>query len=141
MVQGFEFVVFAVVAVAIYAMRAPDLSFSRVDRPAAILALAIGAAFAVFLFGIRTSPFMVAVYFIIWWTVLFAILPIGVRSQVEDGVVVEGSEPGAPTAPLLMRKVAINTVVSTAVFAVFWVVFTYRLVSLDDLATFWGLLR
>jgi predicted secreted protein len=141
MIQGFELVIFAVVAIAVYAMRAPELALNRIDRPALTLAIAIGAALAAFLFGIRTSPFMVAVYFIVWWTVLFAILPFGVRSQAEDGVVVEGSEPGAPTAPLLMRKVAVNTIVSTALFAVFWTVFTYKLVSLNDMATLWGLLK
>jgi predicted secreted protein len=141
MVQGFEFVIFAVVAIAIYSMRATELSLTRFDRSAAGLALVIGAAIAAFLYGIRTSPFMVAVYFIIWWTVLFAILPFGVRSQVEDGAVVEGSEPGAPTAPFLMRKAMVNTLVSTSIFAVFWTVFTFRLVSLDDLATLWGVFR
>ena len=29
--------------------------------------------------------FAIAIYFIIWWTVLFAVLPIGVRTQGEDG--------------------------------------------------------
>ena len=28
-----------------------------------------------------------AVYFVIWWTVLFAVLPFGVRSQAEAGSV------------------------------------------------------
>lgn len=27
----------------------------------------------------------VAIYFIIWWLCLFAVLPFGVRSQVEEG--------------------------------------------------------
>ena len=34
-----------------------------------------------------------AFYFIIWWTLLFAILPFGVRSQQEMNNVVPGSEP------------------------------------------------
>ena len=29
--------------------------------------------------------FAIAIYVVIWWTVLFAILPIGVRTQGEDG--------------------------------------------------------
>jgi len=35
--------------------------------------------------------FAIAIYFIIWWTVLFAVLPIGVRTQAEDGAVVPGT--------------------------------------------------
>ena len=35
-----------------------------------------------------------ALYFIIWWLTLFAILPLGVRSQHEAGEVADGTEPG-----------------------------------------------
>ena len=41
-----------------------------------------------------------AIYFIIWWTVLFAVLPFGVRSQGESGTVIPGTDPGAPVVPL-----------------------------------------
>jgi predicted secreted protein len=57
-----------------------------------------------------------AVYFIIWWTVLFCILPLNVRSQVEAGEVTEGTEPGAPVAPQLARKAIITSIVSLVVF-------------------------
>jgi predicted secreted protein len=30
-------------------------------------------------------PFAIALYFVIWWTVLFAVLPFGVRTQDEAG--------------------------------------------------------
>jgi predicted secreted protein len=83
----------------------------------------------------------VAVYFIIWWVVLFAVLPWGVRSQVEAGEVVPGSDPGAPALPKLKSKVIWTTLVSALLFAAFQVIYRYRLVSLDDLATLWGLLR
>jgi predicted secreted protein len=83
----------------------------------------------------------VAVYFIIWWVVLFAVLPWGIRSQVEAGEVVPGSDPGAPALPKLKSKVIWTTLVSALLFAAFQVVYRYRLVSLDDLATLWGLLR
>jgi predicted secreted protein len=139
MLAGFEFIVFICVVGGIYAVMARG-GMGLVDRRAALVAVAVAGAIAIFLYGVRNSPFMVAVYFIIWWTVLFAILPFGVRSQVESGVVVEGSEPGAPVAPALIRKVLANTLVSTLVFAGFWVIYTYHLVSLEDLATLWGLI-
>ena len=47
----------------------------------------------------------IAIYIVIWWTVLFAVLPIGVRTQGEDGVVVPGTPASAPTAPRLLRVV------------------------------------
>ena len=38
-----------------------------------------------------------AIYFIMWWIVLFAVLPWGVRSQTEHGEEVPpGTDPGAP---------------------------------------------
>jgi predicted secreted protein len=63
-----------------------------------------------------------AVYFIIWWVTLFAVLPFGVRSADEAGETVEaGHEPGAPVDPQLFKKAIITTIASAAIFAVFYV--------------------
>lgn len=60
----------------------------------------------------------IAVYFIIWWTVLFAVLPWGVRNAHEAGETVEtGNEPGAPVKPRLLLKALITTVVAAIIFA------------------------
>ena len=83
----------------------------------------------------------VAIYFLIWWVTLFAVLPFGVRSQVESGDVVTGSDPGAPALPRLWSKALWTTLVASVVFAVFYVVYVTRIVTLDDLATLFGLLR
>jgi len=77
--------------------------------------------------------FSLAVYFIIWWTVLFAVLPIGVRSQEEAGDVVPGSEAAAPERPQMLMKAVITTVIATILFAITWVTVTYRLIDLDAL--------
>ena len=37
-----------------------------------------------------------AIYFVLWWVVLFLTLPFGVRSQHEDGEGAPGTDPGAP---------------------------------------------
>jgi predicted secreted protein len=83
----------------------------------------------------------VAIFFIIWWVVLFAVLPWGIRSQAEAGDVVPGSDPGAPALPKLKSKLVWTTLVAGIVFAAFQVIYRYRLVSLDDLSTLWGLLH
>jgi predicted secreted protein len=83
-----------------------------------------------------------AIYFIIWWVVLFAVLPFGVRSHAEAGIEAEaGHDPGAPVLPSLWPKVIWTTVVATVLFAICWVVYVYKLVTLEDLATLWGLLK
>jgi predicted secreted protein len=38
----------------------------------------------------------IAVYFVLWWICLFAVLPIGAHSQTDAGEVVRGTDPGAP---------------------------------------------
>jgi len=63
-----------------------------------------------------TTPMAIAIYFTVWWIVLFAILPFGVRSQHEAGEVVEGTDPGAPTAPRLAAKAVATTIVSAILF-------------------------
>jgi predicted secreted protein len=83
-----------------------------------------------------------AIYFIIWWVVLFAVLPFGVRSHDEAGVAVEaGNDPGAPTALRMKTKLIWTTLIACVLFAICWVVYVYRLVSLEDLGTLWGLLK
>lgn len=64
----------------------------------------------------------IALFFIIWWTVLFAVLPWGLRTQAEDGDVVPGTPASAPTKPQLIRLFVINTLVAGVVFAIVWAV-------------------
>jgi predicted secreted protein len=79
-----------------------------------------------------------AIYFLIWWVVLFAVLPWGVRSQHESGEVAPGTDPGAPAFPNLLRKLAWTTLVSAAIFAACYVVYVHRLVTLDGLVRPFG---
>ena len=79
-----------------------------------------------------------AIYFIIWWVVLFAVLPWGIRSQEESGEVVPGSDPGAPAIPNVVAKLVWTTAVATLVFVLSAVIYIYRLVTLDQLATLFG---
>ena len=75
-----------------------------------------------------------AVYFIIWWLVLFLVLPFGIRNAHETGEAVEeGNEPGAPVNPRLALKAAITTVLATVVFAAFYLAQTRGLLNLDNL--------
>jgi len=58
------------------------------------------------------------VYLVIWWTILFAVLPLGVRRVQNPG---RGQDPGAPEKPDLVRKAIITTVVA----ALLWLGFYY----------------
>jgi predicted secreted protein len=72
-----------------------------------------------------TTPMGIAIFFTIWWIVLFAILPWGVHSQQESGEVVAGTDPGAPVAPRLVIKAVATTIVSAILFAGLWVFMEY----------------
>jgi predicted secreted protein len=82
-----------------------------------------------------------AVYFIIWWVTLFAVLPWGIRSQHDDEERAPGTDPGAPVVANLGRKLLWTTLVATVIFALFYWAYVSRIVSLDDLGTLWGLLK
>ena len=80
----------------------------------------------------------IAIYFVLWWIVLFAVLPWGIRSQEESGAVVPGTDPGAPTLPMLWRKLVWTTVASGVIFALCVVLYRYDIVTLDKLAAWLG---
>ena len=86
-----------------------------------------------------TLPTAIAIYFIIWWVVLFAVLPWGIRSQHESGSIAPGSDPGAPAVPGLKRKLIWTTIVAAAVFAVWYELYSHRLIGIDELAAILGI--
>ena len=79
----------------------------------------------------------IAIYFLIWWVVLFAVLPWGVRAQGEEGT--PGTDPGAPLLPHLKAKLIWTTAIASLVFGVCAVVYINGLVTLDDLAGWMGM--
>jgi predicted secreted protein len=72
-----------------------------------------------------------AIYFILWWLTLFAVLPWGVRSQHESGDIAPGTDPGAPALPRIAAKLMWTTIVSAIVFALLYVVYVYRLITFE----------
>lgn len=64
----------------------------------------------------------IAIYFIIWWTVLFTVLPIGVRSQADAGEIVPGTTHSAPAISQMKWKMLLTTLISTGVFIVYYIV-------------------
>jgi predicted secreted protein len=76
-------------------------------------AVALGTA----AFGMTVTGAL-ALYFVVWWTALFAVLPFGVRSQADAGDVTVGSDPGAPALPALNEKAIWTTILAGLVFAI-----------------------
>ena len=94
-------------------------------------ALALGSVLLVLylrsgelIFSIGTS---IAIFFVIWWTSLFAVLPFRVRSQVESGSIETGSEPGAPASAHLLWYVLVNSAVA-AILSIIFLIFIAPLI-------------
>ena len=63
-------------------------------------------------------PISLAAFFTIWWIVLFAVLPFGVRNAAEAGVdAPRGADPGAPLATHLGKKALWTTGIAALCFA------------------------
>ena len=71
-------------------------------------------------------PLYVALFLTIWWVVLFAVLPFGVRSLHEEEAMQPGLDPGAPSQPRLFAKALWTTIISALILAAFffWMEFT-----------------
>jgi predicted secreted protein len=80
--------------------------------------------------GIAGSLMVIA---IAWWLAFLAMLPFGVKTQIEHGEVVPGSEPSAPIAPNLGKKAAIAFVVALILWAALFSVIEFQLIALDDI--------
>ena len=75
-----------------------------------------------------------AVYLTIWWTALFAILPLGVRSHAEEGIEVPGGgEPASPVDPKLKKKFLTTSWVAAVFTILVWVVLRFGLIKLPEI--------
>jgi len=74
-----------------------------------------------------------AIFFILWWLVLFAVLPFGVRPQHESDEITPGTEHGAPVQFSFWRKILTTTIVSVIVFAIYFVVTSVLGYTFDDI--------
>lgn len=74
-----------------------------------------------------------AVYFILWWIVLFATLPFNLRTQDDEGEVTLGTTSSAPQGRHVARAMLRATVVSLVIFAVLVIVTRYFGLGIDDL--------
>lgn len=77
-----------------------------------------------------------AIYFIMWWVVLFVMLPFGVRTQEENGDVTLGTVASAPHGPHMFRAVIRTTIASAILFAAFYISVVYYGFSFDNIPRF-----
>lgn len=96
------------------AMRAVTSSLFFTLASVAILA-GVAIALSTVLFRLTIAG-ATSLYFVVWWTTLFAFLPIGGGGDQEPAEIAAGAEPGAPSRPRLREKAIWTTLASDLVF-------------------------
>ena len=87
---------------------------------AALVAVLVAVAvkgFALTIFG------ALALYFVLWWTFLFAILPLGNAAEADPQRLVPGQDPGAPALPRLREKALLTTLLAGTAFVAAMLIF------------------
>lgn len=66
----------------------------------------------------------ILLYTIIWWVVIFAVLPWGVQREENPQ---PGHAAGAPKNPMLVRKVVVTSAISAVIWVAIYLVVLYDL--------------
>lgn len=65
----------------------------------------------------------IVLYSVLWFLVLFVLLPIGQKSQADMGHVTPGTPPGAPHEPKLKKKALLATLIAAVLWGIIaWVI-------------------
>jgi predicted secreted protein len=85
------------------------------------------------------QPVSIAAIYLLFWTLtLFAVLPFGVRTSREEGrEPVAGEADSAPVDPKLGKKLLWTTLISAALFGLFWANYVFGWIEVADVPG-WG---
>jgi predicted secreted protein len=72
----------------------------------------------------------VAMYVVIWWLTIFAVLPLGVKPAEKGDI---GAGAGAPANPRLWYKVGITSIVAAVLWVIMFGVIHFGLIDLRTL--------
>ena len=62
----------------------------------------------------------IVIYVILWWLILFTVLPRDINSQKDKDYIVQGTDPGAPSNPNIVKKLIITTAITSILFAIIY---------------------
>jgi len=71
----------------------------------------------------------IVTYLILWWMVLFMVLPWGV-TRVNPDVLLPGQDPASPAKANMLKKLAATTVISLVLFGLVYLVISSGMISL-----------
>jgi predicted secreted protein len=68
------------------------------------------------------------VFFVIWWVVLFTVLPLGIH---REGNPQKGNDLGAPTNPNLKKKFLLTTIITAVIWCIIHFIMVNHLIVLS----------
>ena len=75
-----------------------------------------------------------AIFVVLWWVVLFAVLPIGLKTQDDEQNITLGTVSSAPgKTSHVVKSMVWATLVSVALFGAFYAASTYFGIGIDDI--------
>ena len=80
-----------------------------------------------------------AIYFVLWWVMLFVTLPFGIRSQHEDGGGAPGTDPGAPIMSRMGVRLIWTTLLSAVIFAAGLMAYDAGYLNIERLSKLMGM--
>ena len=70
---------------------------------------------------------------LMWWLSFFTLLPVGVKSQIEEGEVEPGTVASAPTRPLLLYKALGALAIAITLWLTIFAIIEFRVITFNDL--------
>ncbi len=75
----------------------------------------------------------IIIYVLIWWIIFFSVLPVGIQSNKEKfREKIEGTDPGAPNNPKIVKKFLITTIITSIFFIVIYYLVEFDLLNLRE---------
>ena len=75
----------------------------------------------------------IVIYVILWWIVFFTILPLNIKSQLDNQKIYPGSEPGAPSDPKIIKRIFSTTLISTILFIIIYILIGFNVINIREL--------
>lgn len=78
----------------------------------------------------------IVLYVVIWFVTIFVVLPIGLRTQGDEGQIVPGTHAGAPSNFRLKRTLIVVTITCTIVWAIVAGIIMSGWITVEDIDWF-----
>jgi len=75
---------------------------------------------------------MLVVYVILWWLVLFMVLPFGI-TRVDPDTLLPGQDPGSPAKGRMVMKLIVTSGISAILLVIYYFIATSGLISFRDM--------